>query len=258
MSSKFQQFKDLHKSDHLFVLPNVWDAKSARVFHEKEFPAIATSSSAVANALGYEDGEGMPFSDYLFVIRRILATVDLPLSVDLEMGYGSSDEAIYGNIRELIGLGVVGINIEDSIIHDSTRTLKDVRSFAKTIEFIRKKLSSDGLDLFINIRCDTFILNVADKLNETLRRLKIYNTTGADGIFLPCISAEEDIVAVVRNTPLLLNVMAIPGLPDFHQLNTSGVKRVSMGPFLFNKIYNNAGLLSQKVITDGNISSILS
>jgi len=257
MSSKFQQFKDLHRSDDLFVLPNVWDAKSALVFQEK-FPAIATSSSAVANALGYEDGEGMPFPDYLFVIRRILAAVSLPLSVDLEMGYGPTDESIYTNIRQLIELGVVGINIEDSAIHASTRTLKDAKQFAKTIEFIRKNLSSDGLDFFINIRCDTFILDVADKLTETLRRLKIYENIGADGIFLPCISNEDDISAVVQHTALPLNVMAIPGLPAFSQLHKLGVKRVSMGPFLFNKVYDNAGRLSQKVVLDGNISSILS
>jgi len=258
MSSKFQQFKDLHKSGQLFVLPNVWDAKSAQVFQGKKFPAIATSSSAVANALGYEDGEGMPFSDYLFVIRRILAAVDIPLSVDLEMGYGATDEAIYANIRELIDLGVVGINIEDSTIHGAERTLKDAARFARTIGSIRNKLSADGLDLFINIRCDTFILNVADKLEETRRRLKIYDTSGADGIFLPCISAEEDIAAVVRNTRLPLNVMAIPGLPRLDRLQQLGVRRVSMGPFLFNKIYDNAGELAQKVVLDSNISSILS
>lgn len=258
MSSKFQQFKDLHKSADLFVLPNAWNAASAMLFQEEQFPAVATSSAAVANSLGYEDGEQMPFSEYLFIIRRILSSVQVPVSVDIEMGYGNSNEAIYNNIMQLIDLGVVGINIEDSIIHGGKRTLKETAFFAKTIEFLRNKLSSGGHDLFINIRCDTFILNVLDKLEETLRRLKIYNTTGADGIFLPCIAAEEDITTVVHNTTLPLNVMAIPGLPGLDILQQLGVQRVSMGNFLYNKTYTLTGRLIQNIIPDRNLSSILS
>src|SRR5882672_7359207 len=157
MTTKFKEFKDLHQSADLFILPNAWDAKSAILFQEEKFPAIATSSAAVAHSLGYEDGEGMPFSDYLFVIRRILASIQSPLSVDLEMGYGTSDEEIYANILELIHLGVSGINIEDSAVHSSGRILKDAKTFAGTIENIKNRLASKNLDLFINIRCDTYI-----------------------------------------------------------------------------------------------------
>jgi 2-methylisocitrate lyase-like PEP mutase family enzyme len=258
MSSKFSIFKELHKSTDLFVLPNVWDAKSALVFQEKKFPAVATSSAAVANSLGYEDGEQMPFNDYLFVIKRILSSVKIPLSVDLEMGYGKSDEEILANIITLIEMGVVGINIEDSNIATSGRVLKEAKLFAKTIEYIKNNLVAKNLNLFINIRCDTFILNVENKQKETIKRLKIYELTGASGIFLPCICAEDDITAAINNTKLPLNVMCIPGLPDFETLNKLGVKRVSMGPFLFNKIYDKAGQLSQAIIADKNFSSILS
>ena len=258
MTSQFFQFKDLHKAGHLFVLPNIWNVASALIFQEKQFPAIATSSAAIAASLGYPDGEGMHFSEYLFIIRRIRSAVQLPLSVDIEMGYGGSDEEIYANILQLINLGVVGINIEDSTIHRSTRALKDAALFAKTISYIRNRLQSEGLDLFINIRCDTFILNVDNQLEETLHRLRIYETTGADGIFLPCICSEDDIAAVIQHTTLPLNVMAIPGLPGFETLNKLGVKRVSMGNFLFNKTYDNIKDLAQKITTDNNVSAILS
>jgi len=241
MSSKFQQFKDLHSAAGLFVLPNAWDAKSASIFQEKGFAAIGTSSAAVAGSLGYGDGEEMPFTDHLFVIRRILAAVRVPVSVDIEMGYGSSNEEIYRNIQQLIGLGVAGINIEDSIIRASTRTLKDAAGFAETISYLKNKLIAEGLDLFINIRCDTFILDVDNKLQETFRRLKIYETTGADGIFLPCIAAEQDIAAVISHTKLPLNVMAMPGLPDIDTLRQLGVTRLSLGPLAFNKAYENVG-----------------
>ena len=116
MSTSFQKFKTLHHADQLFVLPNAWDARSAQILQEQKFPAIATSSAAVANSLGYEDGEKMTFDEYLFVIRRILASVNVPVTVDIETGYGKTKDDIYNNLRKLIELGVVGINIEDSVI----------------------------------------------------------------------------------------------------------------------------------------------
>jgi 2-methylisocitrate lyase-like PEP mutase family enzyme len=239
MSAKFQTFNDLHQSTDLFILPNVWNAKSAIVFQEKGFPAIATSSAAVAGSMGYLDGGGMPFHDYLFVINRILSSVQIPLSVDMEMGYGATDEEIYAHILTLVEMGVAGINIEDSIIDRSGRVLKDAKLFARTIEHIKNKLVSAPIEIFINVRCDTYLLSVENTRQETSRRVKMYETAGANGIFLPCICDEDDISAAVRDTKLPLNVMYIPGLPAYESLRLLGVKRVSMGPFSFNKMYDN-------------------
>jgi 2-methylisocitrate lyase-like PEP mutase family enzyme len=258
MSSKFKAFKELHCSKELFVLPNIWNAKSALLFQKENFPAIATSSAAVANSLGYEDGEEMPFTDYLFIIKRILSSVEIPVTIDMEMGYGTTDEEILSNILALVDLGVAGINIEDSVINKQGRVLKETKTFAKTIEYIKNRLVSKNLNLFINIRCDTYILNVENKQQETRNRLKIYDTTGADGIFLPCISNEDDIAEAISNTKLPLNVMCIPGLPGFDVLNNLGVKRVSMGPFLFNKIYDHAVHLSRAISANKNFSPIFS
>jgi 2-methylisocitrate lyase-like PEP mutase family enzyme len=239
MQSKFETFKELHQATELFVLPNVWNVKSAEFFQGRSIPAIATSSAAVADSLGYEDGEGMPFSDYLFVIKRILSSVQMPLSVDLEMGYGKSEEEIYVNMLKLIELGVAGINIEDSIVSAAGRVLKDAKGFARMIENSKNRLVLANSDLFINVRCDTFLLNVENKQQETRRRLMVYEAAGADGIFLPCICDEEDIAEAATHTRLPLNVMCVPGLPDFGTLNELGVKRVSMGPLLFNRVYDN-------------------
>jgi 2-methylisocitrate lyase-like PEP mutase family enzyme len=235
MTTKFEQFNNLHRG--FFVLPNVWNAKSASVFQQKDFPAIATSSSAVAESLGYEDGEQMPFNSYLFIIRRIIAATQLLLSVDLEMGYGLTAEDIYTNILSLIDLGVVGINLEDSAIHQGTRFLDAPTTLAQKLETIKNRLVKDKLDLFINVRCDTYLLDVKDKQNETKERVKIYENSGADGIFLPCIREEQDIASAVNATRLPLNVMYVPGLPDNDTLQALGVKRVSMGTFAFNKAY---------------------
>jgi 2-methylisocitrate lyase-like PEP mutase family enzyme len=257
MADNIKTFKKLHQSDALFVLPNVWNVKSALQFQELKFPAIATSSMAVADSIGYRDGEEMPFDEYLFIIKRILSAVKIPLSADMEMGYGRTDEKIIGNIQKLADIGIAGINMEDSVIPKTGRTLKDAKLFAKTIEKIKNKLTAKGINLFINVRCDTYILNVKDKQQETLNRLRLYETTGADGIFLPCISDENDIAAAVSNTKLPLNVMCVPGLPDFSSLNKLGVKRVSMGPFMFNKVYGHINELSKVITRDNSFAAIL-
>jgi 2-methylisocitrate lyase-like PEP mutase family enzyme len=255
--TKFEQFRTLHWAKELFILPNAWDAKSAILLEEAGFSAVGTSSAAVAAGLGYCDGENMSFNEYLFVIKRILASVKIPVTVDLEMGYGKTNEDILKNLVVLTELGVAGINIEDSLIEGSKRSLKNADQFAKTIGYLKEGLASHNATLFINIRCDTYILGVNNKQEETAKRLHLYETTGADGIFLPCISNENDIAEAVNSTRLPVSVMCIPGLPDFDTLNKLGVKRASMGPFLFNKIYNNISTLSQTIIQSKRFQPIL-
>lgn len=251
-------FKALHHTDKLFLLPNAWDARSAQLFQQQGFSAIGTSSAAVATSLGYADGEGMPLDEYLLIIKRIIASVSIPVTVDFEMGYANTPEAIYANLQQLIALGVAGINLEDSLVKDSQRTLRPYKDFAATLQYIKKKLAADKLSLFINVRCDTYLLDVPDKQVETLTRLKAYETAGADGILLPCIGEESDITAAVSHTILPLNVMCIPGLPDLATLNKLGVKRASMGPFLFNKVYSSIGLLSEAIQATQSFASLFS
>jgi len=258
MSTPFQKFRALHHADKLFVLPNAWDARSAQILQDQKYPAIATSSAAVANSLGYDDGEKMSFDEYLFVVRRILTSVNVPVTVDIETGHGKTKEDIYENLRSLISLGVAGINIEDSVIAYGQRSMQNAKTFGGNIEFFRKKLSEDNLELFINIRCDTYILNVENKERETINRLSLYNNCEADGIFLPCISNEEDIAEAVAHTKLPLNVMVIPGLPDIDTLDRLGVRRVSMGPFLFQKTYNSIVGHVREIMLTGNFAAITS
>jgi 2-methylisocitrate lyase-like PEP mutase family enzyme len=256
MSSVFNVFKELHQGRHLFVLPNVWNPDSARRFQEKGFAAVGTSSAAVAASLGYEDGEGMPFEDYLFLVRRITAVLRIPLSVDIEMGYGHSPEAIYANISRLLEAGVAGINIEDSTIGSAGRVLQPAASFAVTLESVRNKLTAAGAGLFVNVRSDTYLLNVPDKEAATQQRLRLYEAAGADGIFLPCITDEAAIAAAVAGTSLPLNVMCVPGLPALGTLEKLGVKRVSMGPFLYQKVYDRIGQLSEAITTAGSFDPV--
>ncbi|HTF20409.1 MAG TPA: isocitrate lyase/phosphoenolpyruvate mutase family protein [Chryseolinea sp.] len=257
MKSKFEEFKALHQVKELFVLPNAWDAKSAIFLQEGGFKAIGTSSAAVAASLGYDDGEAMPFDEYLVIIRRIAASVRLPVTIDLEMGYGKTKEAIYSNIQKLLEAGVIGINLEDSVITNSKRSLGNAAEFASTISYLKEKLLADGQSLFINVRSDTYLLKTSDARTESTRRAKLYKSAGADGLFLPFIVMENDIEEAVTSTNLPLNVMCLPGLPDLDKLQTLGVKRASMGPFLQNKTYDQAKEMATKVIANRNFSSIL-
>ncbi len=257
MTSKFKTFHALHKENNLFILPNAWNATIAKMLQECNYSAIGTSSAAVAASLGYPDGEVMPFAEYLLIIHRIVASVSLPVTVDMEMGYGKTKEEIYTNLQKLIEAGVVGINIEDSTITNGNRTLKEGKELSTIIEFIKNKLNTIGQSMFINARCDTYLLKVKDKESETTQRLKMYENAGADGIFLPLISDEQDITRAAGDTRLPLNVMSFSGLPDLEKLNQLGVKRVSMGPFLYHKTYNQAREFSKNVIEQNSLKPIL-
>lgn len=255
--SKFNTFKSLHDASDLFILPNAWDAASAMVFAERGYPAVGTSSAAVAASLGYADGEDMPFADYLVIIRRIAASVSIPVTIDMEMGYGKTKEQVFDNVQMILDAGVAGINLEDSLVVDGKRCLNGAKDFAATLEFVKSKLSSTRQKLFINVRCDTFLLDVPQKEVETSRRLNIYESSGADGIFLPFIRKEKDITRVLVDTSLPLNVMCIPDLPEITVLEDLGVKRVSMGPFLHTKVYTRVKELAEKVLEKNSLKPIL-
>ncbi|WP_341661571.1 isocitrate lyase/phosphoenolpyruvate mutase family protein [Vibrio sp.] len=225
-------FKSMHNMENPLVICNVWDAASAVIAQNSGFSAIGTSSAAIAKNLGKEDGENISFESLLSIVDIILKSTTLPLTVDIESGYGHTPEAIAGNIIKLTNLGVVGINIEDSLVIKGERQLCDQVVFAKRLEQIRKQLSDANIDVFINVRSDTYLLNVTHPLEESIDRISKYQQSGADGIFLPCIETSSDIQSVVTSTSLPINVMCIPNLPTFSELKSLGVKRISMGNFV--------------------------
>lgn len=255
--SSFDQFVNLHQQTEPLLIGNVWSAQSARVLENLKLKALATSSSAVAETLGYADGEVMSFDEYLFVVKRISASCSLPLSVDLEAGYGKSIDEIVANITKLHSLGIVGVNIEDSVIEAGTRKMVNAETFAEKLRHISGALSSQRISLFINVRCDAYLLGVADARKEGIRRMKLYEAQGIHGQFLPCITNIDDIKASVAATKLPLNVMCMPDLPDFATLKSAGVKRISMGNSLNHAVYQSMERKMQQVILDQNFSSLL-
>lgn len=222
-------FTALHYQEKPLVIANVWDAPSAIASQQAGFQALGTSSAAIANMLGYADGEVMAFDELLYIVRRIRAVSSLPLSVDMEAGYADNPEDIVAHLCQLAALGVVGVNLEDSRIIKGVRTLDNPEVFRQRLSAVRSGLSAKGCPLFINARTDAFLLNLPDALNVTLSRITCYETDGADGLFVPCVSDVQDIAALVQHTSLPLNVMCVPGLADFATLGKMGVRRISMG-----------------------------
>jgi len=252
----FEKFKQLHHNPEPFVLGNIWDVNSAKVFEASRYKAIGVSSQALSNAWGYNDGENLPFEILLQVAKRVVEVVNIPFTVDMEGGYSNSLAGILDNIDQLHAAGVVGINLEDTVPGDNRR-FQPVDEFQKTLSAIAEHISRNNMQLFVNVRTDGFLLGLPNALDETLSRIKAYENTGADGIFVPCITAAGDIRTVVNESKLPINVMCMPQLPGFDELQALGVKRLSMGPFLFSKVYGNAAAMAKAVIADKNFAPIL-
>jgi len=256
MTNQFQQFKQLHSGTEPLLIGNVWNVQSAKVFEHKQFKAIATSSQAVAGTLGYADGQEMNLDEYLFIIRRIAASVSIPFSVDLESGYGDTPKQICDNIARLHGLGVSGINIEDSVVADGKRSIVPAEAFAIKLKQICKLLNAAKIGMFINVRSDSFLLGLPNALEDALRRIDLYQKTGVHGLFFPCITRIEEIQQVAQHSNLPVNVMCMPHLPDFKQLRNAGVKRISMGPFLSDDIYKKLEASLEQIVAEGSFESL--
>jgi 2-methylisocitrate lyase-like PEP mutase family enzyme len=205
------EFKNLHNKERVLIIGNVWDVPSTKTAEKLNFQAIGTSSSAIASVLGYNDGEEMEFSELEYFVKRIAVNTKLPLSVDLESGYSRNPKEIIHQIKRLVELGVVGINIEDSVVNEK-RVLLDANYFAKTLTEIKEHLEKENFDVFINVRTDTFILLKENVIEETLKRIQLYQNAGANGIFTPCIENETDIKTIVDSTNLPINVMCMPNI----------------------------------------------
>jgi 2-methylisocitrate lyase-like PEP mutase family enzyme len=213
-------FRALHRPGTPLVLVNVWDAASARLFADAGAPALATSSAAIAWSLGYADGQRLPLAELLAAVERIVRVIEVPLTVDLEEGYGATPDAVCAAVRRVADAGGVGINVEDG--------RHDPAVLAEKIAAIRGL----GLPLFVNARCDTYLKQLGDadtRLTETERRLSRYVAAGADGVFVPGLIDLGAITHLAKATPAPLNILAFAGAPSVPALAEAGVARVSVG-----------------------------
>ncbi|MCP1842302.1 2-methylisocitrate lyase-like PEP mutase family enzyme [Bradyrhizobium sp. USDA 4524] len=227
-----EAFHRLHKQGDPLVLFNAWDVATAKAI-AKTSPAIATSSGAVAAALGYADGENAPLDIVEGLVSRMTASVPVPLSIDLEAGYGDTPDAAAHSAARILKAGAIGINIEDGLV-GGKRQLVAPEQHAAKIRAVRDAAQKLGVHLFINARTDPFLLKFGSPeqcLNEAARRAEAYADAGADGIFVPGLTDLALIARLVQLTPLPVNIMVTQGVPEIGELARAGVRRVSLGPW---------------------------
>ena len=231
-----KSFRELNEEDGILHIGNVWDVQSAIMFEKKNYQAIGTSSLAIAHSLGYEDGEEISFEELYSIVKQILLKVNIPLSVDIEGGYSRDVKTIIDNIISLHKIGVVGINIEDSVMIDGVRQILSAEVFTILLKEITETLKRKNIDMFINVRIDSFIMELPNALDESIKRIKLYEQNGADAIFIPCLVDIDDIKKVIDSTILPINIMTIPNLSSFDILENLGIKRVSQGSFFYDHL----------------------
>jgi 2-methylisocitrate lyase-like PEP mutase family enzyme len=230
MPEKAERLRALHKGPRILVLPNAWDAATARVFEAEGFPAIATTSAGVAAALGYPDGAVAPTHEMIEAIARIARAVRVPVTADIEHAYATAPGDVADVVLRAIAAGAVGINIEDCL--PGGRELEPIRLQTEKIAAIAKAAGKAGVRIVINARTDVFLRAMGppeSRLAVTIDRGKAFLAAGADCIFVPGVTDRDTIAALVQGIGGPINVLAVKGTPATKELEALGVARVSVG-----------------------------
>ncbi|WP_054768052.1 isocitrate lyase/PEP mutase family protein [Lysinibacillus parviboronicapiens] len=229
-----QQFNELHASPELLFIGNAWDLLSALTLEKAGFKAIGTTSWGIANSLGYVDGELIDFNRHLAIIKTMADNINIPVSADIEAGYGSDTKTIVENVLRIADVGVAGINIEDSL--KNQQGLRTLREHCDILTHLRTALEHRGYkDFYINARTDTYFHEEQPFL-ETLNRAKAYVESGASGIFIPGMTDHQEIRELTLTVDVPINLMSLPGLTNCTILKELGVKRFSFGNALSDSI----------------------
>ena len=222
--SKAEHLRTLHNGPEVLVLPNAWDAASARVIESEGFPVIATTSSGCGAVLGYADGQQIPRSEMMFLIRKIVQSVEVPVTADVEAGYGDIEQTAL----DLIATGAVGLNYEDMAGDE----LVPLDTQLKYIRTLRSVAEDKGVPLVINARTDIYLANHGEestRFERTVERLNAYRDAGADCLFAPGVRDPETIGRLVAEIRGPINILATTGSPSIAELKALGVARVSLG-----------------------------
>ena len=256
-----QQKATLFRNAHLekgLILPNAWNAVSAKLIELSGAAAIATTSAGVSWSKGYKDGESLGRVEMLHSLREIVAVTSLPVTVDIESGYGDgSKEDVAETTKLVLDSGAIGINLEDSSTNHPGGLLKPVKQ-AERIQEARRTAISAGIDLFINARIDIYLAGIGDadsNLDAVLERAHVYLDAGADGIFVPGLSGLETIRALTDSLNAPLNIMAAPTSHSVQQLVGAGVSRISLGPHLALSAYGLVQKMTKEVLNSGTYHS---
>lgn len=242
-------FRRLHE-EGLLILPNAWDAGSARLIESIGAKAVATTSAGVAWSHGYADGDLLPVRLLLATVAEIARLIRVPLSVDVEGGYSDDPATVGETVAAVIEAGAVGINIEDG---SGVPDLLCAKIEAAKLAGVRL-----GVPLFVNARTDVYLRGFAPerRVEETLVRAERYRTAGADGIFVPGLVDAAEIRAISKASRLPLNVMALPALPPAAELEALGVRRLSAGAGITEVVFAKTASLAAAFLRTGASSAV--
>lgn len=255
MKNKAALLAKLHQAPPLLVLPNAWDAASARVFEEAGFPAIATTSAGIAAAKGYPDKQRISRDEMAESVARIVKAVKVPVTADMEAGYGD----VAGTVAAVIDAGAVGMNLEDATHHPG-KGMVPVDEQAERIREARRAAESKGVALVINARTDVFLLAPepgVEQVFEAIARLKAYREAGADCLFAPGVTDRLRIEALVKAVRGPLNVLAGAGTPPVGELETLGVARLSVGSTAMRAVMGHLRKIAAELRKPGTYGALL-
>lgn len=260
---KAELFLKLHHDKEILVIVNSWDPGSSRLIEASGFKAVGTTSMGISASLGYPDCEQISFSEMLQAIKNIADKITLPLTVDIEGGFGNNTKDIVTNIRKVIETGVVGINLEDSV--KLSPDLLDPSEFSDRIAAVRELSGSLGIHLVINARTDSFLTSSGPankRLDESIKRGNIYKDAGADCIFVPNITDVNSISTLVREIDAPVNILANPSNgtalpPGLKELEEIGVARLSVGSSLMKSTLALIKRVADEIITAGSYNYLL-
>jgi len=228
---KAEALRALHLGHEPLLLPNVWDIASARIIEESGFPALATTSAGIAFAQGFPDGQVISAQRMLGAVAQIASAVHVPVTADVEAGYGDRPEDAAQTARGVMEAGAVGMNLEDAR-GDAEHPLVELELQLEKIRAIRQTAQQWGIPLVLNARSDVYLLQVgepAKRYDETVRRLRAFRDAGADCAFVPGVRDAETIRRLVADLACPVNILAGPGSPPVAELAALGVKRISLG-----------------------------
>ena len=254
LSEKAKLFRSLHQGQPL-VLANVWDGASLAIVQKAGAPALGTTSAGVAWSLGRQDGGGLSREEAMGALRRMAALATVPLTVDVESGYGETLDDLTVTIQEVLAVGAVGINIEDGMPGGTLRALDEQRA---RIARVREAAEEDGLDLFINARLDAVLFGLDDGTSETTidRALGLVDA-GADGIFVPGVGASATIRFLADRLPVPLNVMTGGGGISVSEAVEAGARRVSVGMAISQLAYASVKTAATELLGAGSTDSLV-
>ncbi len=258
-SAKAQALLNFHNNGKLLILPNVWNPIGARMLEGKGFSAVATASAAIAESMGYSDGEQIKLETMLELVARIVRSVNVPVTADFEAGYSDTPEGLQENISRFLDTGAVGINFEDGL--DDSSRLRPIAEQIERIQAAREAAERRGVHLVINARADSFFADGfasdEDRVEDVITRSNAYLKAGADCVYPIGRGDKETLVILRKRISAPINVLATAKTASLKELQELGINRVSFGPYIFRSLLAKSAAMYDEIKNMGGYDIVI-